>query len=277
MTAAALEGAAKLVDDQRGQGLAVHFLADDQDRLAGLQHAFQHGNEVLVRGDLLLVDEDVGIFELALHLLRIGDEVGRQVAAIELHAFDELVVGLHRLAFLDGDDAVLADLVHGLGDDLADGGVVVGGDGGDVFEVLLVLDGNGGLLEPFDDVLDGLVHATFHEHGIDAADDGAEALVVDRLGQDGRGGGAVAGHVAGLGRNVADHAGADVLVLVLELDFLGHGDAVLGHRGRAEALLQDDVTPLGSERDLDGPGQLGDALADGVAGFLIESNLLGRH
>jgi hypothetical protein len=35
-------------------------------------------------------------------------------------------VGLEALALLDGDDAVLADLVHRLGDDLADLGVLVG-------------------------------------------------------------------------------------------------------------------------------------------------------
>ncbi len=105
-----------------------------------LQDLFEHRDQVLVAGDLLFVDEDVGVFELALHLLRIGDEVRRQVAAVELHAFDELVVGLEGLAFFDGDDAVLADLVHRLGDDLADLVVVVGGDGGDVLQVLLVLD-----------------------------------------------------------------------------------------------------------------------------------------
>ena len=50
------------------------------------------------------------------------------------------MAGLGGLAFFDGDDAVFTDLVHGLGDDLADLAVVVGGDGGDVFHVLLALD-----------------------------------------------------------------------------------------------------------------------------------------
>src|SRR5205807_7404939 len=53
--------------------------------------------------------------------------------------------------------------------------------------------------------------------------------------------------------------------------------AVLGDGRRAKALLQDHITALGAERDLDGPGQLADALAHGVAGFLIESNLLCSH
>ena len=47
--------------------------------------------------------------------------------------------------------------------------------------------------------------------------------------------------------------------------------------GRAEDLLEDDVAALGPERDLDGAGQLGDAPAHGLAGFLVERDLLGGH
>jgi len=65
--------------------------------------------------------------------------------------------------------------------------------------------------------------------------------------------------------------------VVFELDLLGDGDAVLGDGGRAEGFLQDDVAALRPERDLDGAGELGDALAHGVAGFLIEGDLLGCH
>ena len=68
----------------------------------------------------------------ALHALGVGDEVGGEVAAVELHAFDHFERGLHRAGFLDGDDAVLADLLHGLGDDAADLLVVVGADGADL-------------------------------------------------------------------------------------------------------------------------------------------------
>ena len=70
----------------------------------------------------------------------IGDEVRRQVAAIELHALHDDDFGVGRLAFLDRDDAVGgADLLHRLGQLLADFGVVVGGDGGDFGDFLVVL------------------------------------------------------------------------------------------------------------------------------------------
>jgi hypothetical protein len=68
---------------------------------------------------------------------------------------------------------------------------------------------------------------------------------VDRLGEHGGGGGAVAGDVGGLAGDLLDHLRAHVLELVLELDLLGDGDAVLGDDGGAPRLLDDDVPALG--------------------------------
>ena len=46
--------------------------------------------------------------------------------------------------------------------------------------------------------------------GIDAGNHGPQTLVENGFGEDGGGGGAVAGDVAGLGGHLADHAGARV-------------------------------------------------------------------
>ena len=127
-----LEAAAELVDDQRGQRLALDVLGDDQQRLAGLHHASRIGSSRLQRGDLLLVDQDVGVLQLGDHLLGVGDEVGREVAAVELHALDDVELGLGGLGLLDRDHAFLADLLHRLGDHVADRLVAVGGDGADL-------------------------------------------------------------------------------------------------------------------------------------------------
>jgi hypothetical protein len=56
----------------------------------------------------------------------IGDEIGREVAAVELHTFNHVERGLGGLGFLYGNRAILADLVHGFGDQLADGVVTIG-------------------------------------------------------------------------------------------------------------------------------------------------------
>ena len=100
------------------------------------------------------MEEDLGVLEHRLHALGVGDEVGREVAAVELHALDHLEGGLEAAGLLDGDHAVLADLLHRLGDDAADLVVVVGGDGADVGDVL-ALDRLGQLVDRLDGGLDG--------------------------------------------------------------------------------------------------------------------------
>ena len=62
-------------------------------------------------------------------------------------------------------------------------------------------------------------------------------------------GGAVAGLVVGLGGHALDELRADVPVLVLPVDGLRHRHTVLGDLGRTERLLNDHITPLGTERD----------------------------
>ena len=194
------EGAAQLVDDQGGQGLALDLLGDDQQRLARLRHLLEHRHQILDRADLLLVDQDVSVFENRFHRLRVRHEVRRQVAAVELHALDPLDLGLQGLALLDRDHAVLADLLGRLGDHLADLGVEVRRDGGDLLGLLLVLDLRAHLVQHFDDVGHRAVHPALHQHGVHAGDDGLQALVVNRLGQNGGRGRAVAGDVRGLAK-----------------------------------------------------------------------------
>ena len=277
MTAQTFKRAAEAVDHQRGQGLAVDVLGDQYERLARVDHFLQDGYQFLDVREFLFVDEDINVLEHAFHLGRIGDEVGREVAAVELHALDPLDLGGQALALVDGDDAVLADLFHGVGQELADFGVVVGGDAADLGDLfLLILDRDRHAFELVGDIDDGPLDALLELERVDARDDGAEALVEDGLGQNGGGGRAVAGDVARLAGDLADHLGAHVFVDVFEVDFLGHGHAVLGDGGRAEALLDDDVAAARAERHFDRLGQLGNAAFQGVAGFLIKCNHLGH-
>ena len=178
------------------------------------------------------------------HAIRIGDEVRREIAAVELHALDDFEDGVEAARFFDGDDAVFADLLHRLGDDVADLVVAVRGDRSDVGDVL-ALDRLGHLVDRGDGCLDGQLDAALHLHRVRTGGDVLDAFAIDGLGQNRGGGGAVAGRVGGLRSDLADHLRAGVLDLVLELDLLGDGDAVLGDRGRAELLLDDDVAARG--------------------------------
>ena len=116
-----VQDASHLVDDQRGKCLAFDVLSDDHDLLApALDQLLQQWEKFLHGRNLRLSDQDVGLFHLGGHAIRIGDEVRRAVTAVELHAFDVLNLELDPTAFLDGYDAVLAYLVHDLAEERAD-------------------------------------------------------------------------------------------------------------------------------------------------------------
>jgi len=89
-----------------------------------------------------------------------------EVALVELHALDELDLGLEALALFDRDHAVLADLVHGLGDDLPDLLILVGGAGADLGDLLRGIDLLRSLPQLLHDRRDGLVDAALDLVGV---------------------------------------------------------------------------------------------------------------
>jgi hypothetical protein len=97
----------------------------------------RHRQQVLHGRDLLVVDQEVHVLQDGLHLLRVGHEVRREVAAVELHAVHGLQSRLEDLGLLDGDHAVLAHLLHRVGDEVTDLLIVVRRDGSDLGDLLL--------------------------------------------------------------------------------------------------------------------------------------------
>src|SRR6185436_12674106 len=151
----------------------------------------------------------------------------------------------------------------------------VGRDGADLGNLFVRGDLLGVGLEVLDHGFDREVDAALEVHRVHAGGNRLGAFPHDRLGEHGGGGGAVSGNVGGLGSDLAHHLRAHVLELVLELDFLGDGDAVLGDRGRAEALLDDDVAAARAEGDLDGVRESVDAVEDQASRVFGVRNFLG--
>ena len=169
---------------------------------------------------------------------------GDEVAAVELHALDDVDLGLGRLAFLDGDDAVGAPTFFMASASFLpiSRSLLAAMVATSVISFLsLASIFSADLVQLLDDRLDGLLDAAGQGHRVGAGGDGLEAFAEDGLGEDGRGGGAVAGHVAGLAGGFLDELGAHVLVGVVQLDLLGDGDAVLGDGRAAPALVDDGV------------------------------------
>ncbi len=149
--------------------------------------------------------------------------------------------------------------------------------GADLGDFLGGLDLLRALLEIADGLGDGHVDAALQVHRVHAGGNRLGTFLDDRLGENGRRGGAVTGLVVGLRGDLAQQLGAEILELVLELDLLGDGDAVLGDAGRAERLLDHDVAALRTQRDLDGVGEDVDAAQQLVAGVGGELYVFGSH
>src|SRR6202166_597831 len=246
------DDAADGVHHQRGKRFAFHVFRNDQELTAALRDRFQQGEQFADVGDLLVHQQDQRLLELGALTLLIVDEVRREVAAVELHAFDHFELVLEARTLFNRDHAFLADLRHRVGNRLADALVGVRRNGADLRNRVRVLAGLGELLELFGRRQDRLVDAALQIHRIDARGNGLEAFADDRLCKNGRGGRAIAGFVGGVGSDFLHHLRAHVLELVFELDLFGYRHAVLGDGGGAEALVEHCVAAFRTQRYLDG-------------------------
>ena len=271
-----VEDAAQLVDHEGGEGFAFDIFGDDEERLAGLGDLLKQRKHVLERGDFLLVDEDVGALEQGFHALGVGHEVRAEVAFVELHAFHHIEGGFDAFRFLDGDRAVLADLVHRLGDDAADFLVGVCRDRGDLGDFLRIGNLLRKLLELGDDGLGGLHDAALKRNRVGTGGDIAEAFLVDCLGKYGSRSSSIARDVGGLAGNFTDELCAHVFIGALEFDFLGNRDTVLGDGRRSELLVEDHVATGRSECRLDGACEFFHAAEQSLAGGFVELQLFGH-
>ena len=181
-----------------------------------------------------------------------------------------------RLALLDVDDAVLADLLDRVGDDVADL-ALARRDGGDPGDVLLARDLLRLRLQVLDDRVDGHLDAALEPHRVRAGGDVLQALADDRLREHGRRRGAVAGDVVRRRRDLAHELCALVLEDVLDLDLTRDRDAVVRDRRRAELLVEHDVAALRAKGDLDRVGEDVHAALERAACILVELQLLVSH
>jgi len=272
----ALERAANLVDHQRGERLAFDVFGDDDELLAGLHHFLEHRQHVAHRGNLGAEEEDVRLVDHGFHTVGVGHEIRRDVALVETHALDEIHLDAERLALFDGDDAVFADLVDGLGDPLAD--LSVGGRyRRNLRDLRLVVDFLGERLDAGHGRLDGLLDAALQAHRVGAGRDVAQTFVHHRPGQHGGGGRAVACDVVSLLRDFLHQFGADALVRVFEFDFFSDRHAVVGDGRGAPLLVEHDVAALGSKGDAHGVGELVHAGFEAAAGCFVKEDDLGHR
>ena len=83
----------------------------------------------------------------------------------------------------------------------------------------------------------------------------AHAVGKDRLREYGRGAGAVTDDISGSLRGLAKHLRAEIFFCILEIEFLGDGDAVIADDRCAPALLNQNRFRLRPQRDADRIGK----------------------
>jgi hypothetical protein len=255
----------------------LDVLSHDHQRTVRFGNRLQHRKHVADIADFLVVQKDERILELNALALLVVDEIRREITAIELHALDDVELVLERRAFLNRDNAFLADFFHRIGNDAADRFIGIGRDRADLGNRLRIGARLRQLLEFGDQISRTLVDTTLEIHRVHAGCNGLEALTQDSLGQHGGGGGTVTGDVGGLRCDLFHHLRTHVLELVFQLDFLGDRNAVLRDGRGAEALLEHDIAALGTESYLYGIRQDVDAAHHVLAGIIAEADFLYSH
>jgi hypothetical protein len=104
--------------------------------------------------------------------------------------------------------------------------VAVGRDGSDLSDLSAGGDITLVLLEELDDGLNGSLDTAAEVHGVAAGSNVLDGLGEDGTGENGSGGGTVTGDLVGLGGNILEELGTEVLELVLKAYSAGNGDTI---------------------------------------------------
>ena len=174
---------------------------------------------------------------------------------------------------LNGDDAFLADLLHCLSNELANLSVASGNRCGcsDLFLSLNFLRGGE---QSLGHSLNSLLNAALEAQRVSASSHVAQALANQCLSQNGSGGGTVTCDVVSLLSNFLNELRTNLLVRILQLDFLRDRDTVVGDGGGAPRLLQHNVAAAGAKGHLHCIGEGVQTALKAAACLFVKSNEL---
>mmetsp|Transcript_2415 Transcript_2415/g.5244 ORF Transcript_2415/g.5244 Transcript_2415/m.5244 type:complete len:257 (-) Transcript_2415:388-1158(-) len=182
LNGANLNTSSELVDHQSSQGFAFDIFGNNQQRALALDDRLQNRNELLQTANLLFNQQNVGIFQHTFLCLGIGDKVGTDESAFELHSFDDFQFIIESLSVLDGDNTFLANSFHGIGNQFSNFGISVGGNSSDLRNFFLAGDGTANFREGVHNRVDGHIDAPSQILWVQASGDGLATLGINRTG-----------------------------------------------------------------------------------------------
>jgi len=247
-----LKSSTELIDNEGGQSFRLNILSDNEERLLGLHAALKEGEELLDRADLFVEEEDRGVLEDALLGLGVGDEVGGDESTVPLESFDVFDFSLERFTFGNSNSSVGSESLKDTGDQSSNDGIVVSGDGGNVVNLSSRLNRDRHLLEAENDFVNSELDSSSEVHRVHTSSNRFAALLEDSSSEDSSSSGTISSLVVSLGSDLLDEVGSDVVESVSEFDVLSDGNTILGDLGDSKASVNDNISPSGSEGDLDG-------------------------
>ena len=237
------------------------------------------GSRSVIVADLLLVEQDERLVEDGLHLLGVGDEVRRQVAAVEPHALRRPRRSSRCPSPLRPTSCPSAPTCSSASaTSLADRRVVVRRDGGDLHALLVVGDRPRQLLQR--------ARRPPRGRGRARASGRSRSRRPRCSARPRRRSPRPAASRWWCRRRRARrcarrparmHLRAEVLLVVLELELLGDGHAVVADDRPAPLLLDEHALRLRAERDADGVGERQRAVQDLFAGGGLNEQMFVRH
>ena len=272
-----VQHAPQFVDHQGGKRVAFNILGNDQQRFAIAHHSFQNAHNFREAIDFAVCQQHSHVVQLRDHPLGIGHEVGRGVAAIELHPFHHIHFGGQGFRLFHGDHAVLGDPIEGVGDCAADFWVATGGHGGNLGDRLVAADRLRQLVNFRHQPGNGFVNPAPQGHGVGTGGHIFHALTHQGLGQHGGRRGSVTSNIFGFGGHFAHQASTRILQGAFQFNFFRDRDAVIHDAGNAKFLFQQNVSAFRAQRDAHGIGQGVNTVFEGAARFVAEGDDLNHR
>ena len=152
--------------------------------------------------------------------------------------------------------------------------VTVCRNSGNVLNLILANNWSALLLKSLNDVVNSHLDASSQVHWVHTSGNRLAALLEDGTGQNGGGCGSITSLVVGLGSDLLDQTGTDVVVTIGELNLLGNGDTVLGDLGSTKGLVNDNIASSWAEGDLDSISEHVGSLEHQSSGFSAKFDFL---
>ena len=184
---------------------------------------------------------------------------------------------MQALTIFDSNHAFLADFFHGLSNDLAHGGISVGGNCSDLRDFRVGRAWLGNFFELLDDRGDCHVDAALQIHRIHSSHNELHSFANNRLCKHGGGGGTISSHVRRFAGDLLCHLRAHILKLVFKFDLFRYNDPRAGDERRTIGTFENNVATLRTEGHFDHIRQDIYTFHDPGTGGFMKQNLFCRH